>query len=368
MTQTTPAVPLRFDTAFEHLEDDEAQTIADIVEQMQKISAVTTRDYGHAVRSVHAKSHGLLYGELMVLDNLPSELAQGMFAKTATFPIVMRLSTTPGDILDDRVSTPRGMAIKLSGVEGARLPGSENATTQDFVLVNGPAFLTPDVKSFSKSLKLLASTTDKAEGLKIAFSAVLRGTEKIIESVGGKNATIRGLGGHPETHILGETFFSQAPLLYGQYLCKISVAPVSAELTALTDAPVDLHDKPNGLRDAVIDHFRQHGGEWELRVQLCTNLATMPVEDASVEWPQQESPYRTVARIRVRPQAAWNAAREAAIDGGLSFSPWHGIADHRPLGSVMRARKVVYQVMSAARLKTNGRPAGEPASLEMPAD
>lgn len=36
----------------------------------------------------------------------------------------MRFSTNPGDMLDDKVSTPRGLAIKLIGVEGARLPGS----------------------------------------------------------------------------------------------------------------------------------------------------------------------------------------------------------------------------------------------------
>jgi hypothetical protein len=55
----------------------------------------------------------------------------------------MRLSTTPGDILPDDVSTPRAMAIKIIGVEGERLPGTEGDVTQDFVMVNGPAFNKP---------------------------------------------------------------------------------------------------------------------------------------------------------------------------------------------------------------------------------
>ena len=360
------ATPLPFDPAFEHPEKDEAETTTHLIETMQKISAVTTKDYGHAVRSVHAKSHGLLYGTMTVLDDLPPELAQGIFAKPAIYKLVMRLSTTPGDILDDNVSTPRGMAVKVIGVEGARLPGSENDATQDFLMVNGPAFLKPDAKSFSNSIKLLAATTDKAEGLKKAFSAVLRGAEKALESVGAQSPTLISLGGHAETNILGETFYSQAPLLYGQYFCKLSIAPVSAELTALTKAPVDLHNKPNGLREAVVSHFNAHGGEWEMRVQLCTNLDTMPVEDASVVWPESESPYIAVARIRVDAQPAWNTERESVIDGGLSFSVWHGCAAHRPLGSVNRVRKAVYEAMAAARLRTNTQPVGEPKTVESP--
>jgi len=48
----------------------------------------------------------------------------------------MRFSTLPGDVLDDSVSTPRGLAMKVIGVEGERLEGSEGDVTQDFVLIN----------------------------------------------------------------------------------------------------------------------------------------------------------------------------------------------------------------------------------------
>ena len=71
---------------------------------------------------------------------LPAELAQGLFAKPRRYPVVLRISTVPGDILADSVSTPRGMSVKVIGVEGERLEGSENDVTQDFLLVNGPAF------------------------------------------------------------------------------------------------------------------------------------------------------------------------------------------------------------------------------------
>jgi hypothetical protein len=110
------------------------------------------------------------------------------------------------------------MALKVVGVQGERVEGSEGDATQDFVLVNGPAFNAPTASKFLSSAKLLASTTDKAPNLKRAFSAVLRGAEKAVEAVGGESAGLKALGGHPETHPLGETYFSQAPILYGYYM------------------------------------------------------------------------------------------------------------------------------------------------------
>ncbi len=357
------AMPLRYESSFEQSEEDEAGITAELLDSLRKINSITFKDTGHGLRSVHAKSHGLLTGELRVMDGLPDELAQGLFATPGHYPVVLRFSTVPGDLLDDSVSTPRGLAIKVFGVAGERLPGSEGASTQDFVLVNGPAFGAPDAGHFLKNLKLVAATTDKGEGLKKAFSALARGAEKVVESFGGKSPTLLALGGHPETHVLGETYYSQAPLLHGLYMVKVSVTPVSPGLTALTGATVDLRDKPNGLREAVIDYFATQAGEWEVRVQFCTDLAAMPVEDASVVWPEDVSPFLPVARIVVPPQPAWNEARAAAIDDGLSFSPWHGIAAHRPIGSIMRVRREIYNTMAEVRARQNGRVIEEPSSL-----
>jgi len=148
---------------------------------------------------------------------------------------------------------------------------------------------------------MLVSTTDKAPGLKKMFSAVARGAEKVIEKVGGESATLKSLGGHPETHILGETFYTQVPLLHGPYMAKISVVPISPGMLLLKDAPLDLHDKPDGLRDAVVDFFGSHSAEWELRVQLCTDIQAMPIDDDSAVSTAAVRPQRPVTRIQPPP-------------------------------------------------------------------
>jgi hypothetical protein len=358
------AVPLVYEPSFEVIEDGEAETCEQLVKSLLGISETTFKDSGHALRSVHAKSHGLLRGELRVLPGLSNALAQGIFARPGSWPLVMRLATTPGDILDDSVSTPRSMAVKVIGVEGERLGGSADARTQDFVLVTGAAFGAPTAKKFLSTLKLLAHTTDKAPKLKNALSAVLRGTEKIVEALGGESGTLKALGGYPETHILGETFYSQAPILFGPYMAKVAVAPVSPELLTLVKSPLNVNGKPNGLREAVIAFFSAHAAEWEVRVQLCVDLKSMPIEDSSVPWSQVTSPYLAVGRIRVPRQLAWSEARSRAIDDGMSFSPWHGIAAHRPIGSIMRVRKVAYEQSAKFRADRNGAPIREPRDLD----
>ncbi len=357
------AAPLPFSPSLESSPADEAGVEAGLADTMLSISRTTFEHSGHAMRSVHAKSHGFLRGTLIVPE-LPPELAQGLFARPAVYPVVIRLSTTPGDVLDDNVSMPRGMALKVVGVSGARLPGSEDDATQDFVLGNSPAFNTRDAAGFLAQLRPIAATTDRVPGLKKAVSALSRGTERVLEAFGGKSATLVTMAGQRKTHILGDTFYSQAALLYGENYCKVCVAPVSPGLVALSEAKLDLAGKPDGLREAVNRHFGTEGGEWELRVQLATDAAAMPIEDASIEWPEDRSPYRPVARIVVAPQEGWSPARSAAVDDGLAFNPWHGLSAHRPLGSIMRTRRLAYARSASFRAERNGRRIAEPRSAD----
>jgi hypothetical protein len=358
-----PLHPQRYDSSLERPEKDEAETTEALVDTLRKISETTYKDGGHALRSVHAKTHGLLRGELIVAGDLPAVLAQGLFAAPGVHPVIMRYSTTPGDILDDSVSTPRGLAIKVLDVDGERLPGSRDARTQDFVLVNGKTFSTPNAKAFLANLKLLAGTADKAEGLKKVLSATLQGVEAALESVGAKSGTLIAMGGQAETDVLGESYYSQVPILYGDYIAKIAVTPASDELKALTDQHIKLGGHPDGLRDAVVAFFREHGGVWDVKVQLCTDIDKMPVENAAMAWPEDESPYLPVARIVMPPQEAWSTESQASIDDGMAFSPWHGLAAHRPLGSIMRVRKSAYEMSADFRGSHNGCPIHEPRSF-----
>jgi len=359
MLVTPHKPPLRFDPAEEKPEAGEDKINQAFMDTFRDIQETVLKDSGHAERAVHAKAWGLFEGELTVFDDLLPDYAQGLFAVPgAIHPVIMRLSSIPGDILDDEITVAHGLAVKVLQVEGERLPGSEGHATQDFVLVNGPAFNTPNAKMFLANLKMLAATTDKAEGLKKGASVVNRGLEALIEAFGAESRTLKSLGGAPMTNPLGDVFYSQTAFRYGDFVAKISVAPVSANLVALADKPEDVKGKPDGFRDIVVDEIARNGGEWQVRVQLRTDK-TMSIEDSSKPWSQDESPFLPVASIKVSPQNAYSKAH-AEADDGLSFSIWHGVTAHQPLGSLNRCRKDTYKAAAEFRGRANGCPMHEP--------
>ncbi len=369
MAETTSADSIgcvRYGDAIETLSYDEDAVTADIIAAMMRESRTVAERDGRTVRASHAKSTCLVTGTLAVLPDLPEPLRQGLFAAARSYPVLMRFAQGPGEVLSDSVSTHRGVGIKVLGVDGARLPGHDGAT-QDFVLATGPAFAQSDARSFLSAMKGVERATGLPEAAKGAVSSTARVLNAGLNALGGDSPTL-GFFGHTRRNPLADAYYSQAALRHGDYVAKIGLFPISPELIALIDRTLDTGSDRDAFRHAAVDHVRRHGAAFELRAQLCTDLAAMPVEDASVPWPEAPSPYRTVARITVPPQDAYSPARQAYYDEVLSFQPAHSLAAHRPLGSLMRARLRTYEALSAHRHGENRQRQMEPtASGEVPA-
>ena len=234
-------MPLKYDSSYETPAPDEAETIQEIIDTMSEIQQKTYQKENHALRSVHAKSHAIVKGRLEVYNDLPPYLAQGFFAKPGTYDIVMRISTQPGDVLPDSVSTPRGFAIKVFGVDGEKLPQSDETDTQDFILVNSPVF-PQKLKDFLNGLKRFDKLTNKAEGFKEGVSKVLR---TVGEATGSEAGVMAGMGGQPATHPMGDVYYSQTASLYGEYMAKFSLTPITENLTSLKGKEIEI-DKDDG--------------------------------------------------------------------------------------------------------------------------
>lgn len=360
--------PVRYSPEVETVRPDEGETVRQLEAAFKDILDTTSEDYGHAVRAVHAKAHGIARGTLTVRDGLAPELAQGLFAQAGEHEAILRISTNPGDILDDAIALPRGLALKVFGVEGTRVEGADGDTTQDFILVNGPVFTAPDAEHFLQNLKLLSKTTDKAEGGKKLLSGILRGVEATLEAVGLESATLQQLGGAPQSHPLGETYYSQTPFRYGDHIAKFALVPVSDQLTQLTDETINPAGRPDAIREAVSEGMISHGGTWELRVQLNTDLDTMPVEDPTVQWDEGKSAFVTVATLDVPPQHGWVHGETERLDDALAFSVWNALDAHRPLGNINRARRDTYRFSQDYRGRFNGCPLHQPRTLaDLPA-
>src|SRR6201999_1950616 len=133
---------------------------------------------------------------------------------------------------------------------------------------------------------LLAGTTDKAEGLKVALATALRAVETGLESVGLQSAKLTSLGGHPAYPVLSEEFFSQTAYRYGDFIAKFGLFPATDAQKAQKGTLIDLEAHFDAQRQDVRAFLAREPAAWEFRVQLCTDLETMPVEKPDVAWPE----------------------------------------------------------------------------------
>ena len=356
---------VRYSDGLEEIDPKENQTFQEINELMSKGADTVREKYGRPVRISHAKAHGAVRGKLVVNSDLPDYLRQGLFATPGKqYDVVIRLAHTPGELLDDRkVSTPRGFSIKVLNVEGEQLefPGSDSGMTQDFVFDTGKAFIAPNAAAFHQAFKPNAEVAPKlSDTTKGVVSTISRDTNKILNAIGINSGKLDFFG-HPFLHPLAEYYYSQVPSRYGDYVAKFSVEPNTPGLDALKDKEFEPQDE-NGLRTDVVEYLRTHDAEYVFGVQLATNLEKMPIEDATAEWPEDESPYQPVARIVIPAQDAYSA-RKAEYVEGLSFSPAHTLAAHRPLGSLNRARLHAYSALATKRRNELGARAAEPTTL-----
>jgi len=113
----------------------------------------------------------------------------------------------------------------------------------------------------------------------------------------------------------------------------------------------------------LIAELRDRPYEFDIQVQLCADLARMPVEDVTVEWPEQLSRFVTVAKLRFPQQDVSDDDNLEKMDA-LSFTPWRATAEHRPLGNIMRVRKEVYRHSSILRHRLNQQERMEPGNAD----
>jgi hypothetical protein len=61
---------------------------------------------------------------------------------------------------------------------------------------------------------------------------------------------------------------------------------------------------------------------------------------------------------------AYSVPRRVFVDEHLSFSPWHGLLAHQPLGNINRARRLAYRVSASFRRAQEGRAETEPITID----
>jgi hypothetical protein len=109
----------------------------------------------------------------------------------------------------------------------------------------------------------------------------------------------------------------------------------------------------------MVEHLKSRAANFDFLVQVQVHPQRMPIEDPRVVWSEVESPFVKVADVHIAPQTFDTPAQHEFGDN-LSFNPWRCLPEHRPLGGLNRARRMIYEEMSRFRHERNQAPAAEP--------
>lgn len=267
-------------------------------------------------RALHRKQLAAMRATLEVPGDLPAHAKQGIFAIQNKYDTWLRISNGGFNRAPDGVPDIRGFSIKVLGVSGKGALGGE-ATSQDFALINHERFSSPTSEDFTTVVTTGGSTPGKLL-LRVLKNPGMIPQLKLVQ------AALR----EPFSGFATHDFFSAAPVAFGPYAVRVKLAAASTEVNeqAKDDWAADLYQRLD--RGPLT---------YDFQVQFFTDEQHTPIEDASKVW---DAPYLTVGKLtifRQHPDPDFGAEVESA-----KFDPWNALVEHRPLGEVMRARKVAY--------------------------
>jgi hypothetical protein len=154
-------------------------------------------------------------------------------------------------------------------------------------------------------------------------------------------------------------YFSNVPFLLGDgQAVEYSLKPCSPHRSKIPARPGE-----NYLRDAMVRTLGEQEWTVDFMVQVQTDAHRMPIEDATVKWPERRSPYVPVARLTL-PSQRFDSDAQLAFADVLRYNPWHSLAEHTPLGNSNRARRQMYWELAKLRQSMNAVRHVEPTGQE----
>jgi hypothetical protein len=277
-------------------------------------------------------------------------MRQGIFREPRTFPAWVRFSgpgpDSPPDIEDVGFLS---MSVKLMQVPGPKLLDDERET-QDLIGICTPTFVTRDVLANAQLQARLLRRVPLYYFFDPRHPHLL-------------DFLMQSLWNETQTSPLECQYYSCVPYLLGpNQAMQYSIRPRNQERSRIPNLPGRPPD--NYLRDNMSATLSKQDAVFDLLIQVQTDPHAMPIENAAVRWPQRLSPYVAAATIRI-PKQRFESPAQLRFAHKLSFTPWHCIPEHRPLGNQNRARRRLYWELSQLRFERNQVPHYEPTGREV---
>ena len=311
----------------------ETQYVNDVLTRL-KTQLIEEHPSGIMPRDAHPKMHGLVEAEFTVHGSLPEAYKVGVFAEAKTYKTWVRFSNASSAAQPDLKRDIRGIGIKLTHVPGEKLSDEPDCLdNQDFLLISTDTFLCDGIQTFDGMVKAIQGSLWQKLCFFASHPGVIRQLLKSLKVI---------------ANPLQIRYFSCTPYTFDEQAVKYCVTPVLGTSDFIPPDPAD-----DFLRLAMKRQLSSAPAEFVFSIQRQANPRSMPIEDASVCWDERASPFVPVATLRI-PRQDFDTPERDLQGENLRFSPWHCLEVHRPVGSINRARRLVYHSISELRRRANG--------------
>jgi hypothetical protein len=245
-------------------------------------------------------------------------------------------------VQSDFLPDGRGLAIQVENVPGEKV--EPRVTTQDFVMVNHASFVAANVKDFLEIEEARLRAGD--DPLMLAAALAARNWNPLRWNLS-EGLAIAQVAAQVPAHPASYTYFSMSPIRFGRFVAKYRVLPAQNFRGSALDSATAMATDRDAMRHLLEETLEQQPLTFEFQVQLRTLAVSMPIEDASITWPEAESPFQTVAELTL-PRQQLSAADHDDAER-RSYSVWNALVTHRPLGGINRLRREAYPISAAFR-------------------
>jgi len=342
-----------------------------------------TYAYGHGAntlkagayrRPFHAKAHGCVVALFKPTVDLSKHEGvggdAGIFNPTKSeYQAVIRFSNAKGEMLADTEDDLKGFAMRVFDVEGPRLRSTltghqdpNERPAQDFLLTNAPVHFAKDAEEMVRFAEFILKPGSVILDLVNPF-----GWGRFTEKLGNAFKAVGDIKKQRTDSVLKSNYYSRAPFAVGKKAAKFWVSPAPCDWSPeKSGAPFQLQNpdhplssqspmektpwtSPHHYREELIAQLSKADFCFDFNVQFQVDPNRQCIEEANVEWKEEEAPSIRVARIRIPQQEFATRENDTACED-LGFNPWNGLAAHLPLGNMNRARETVYYEIQRLRL------------------
>lgn len=364
---------VRYSPEIESIAPDLDELLPQIIEFWEKKGRESpkTEGTGRAVRGAHAKAFGVAKAEVEFLDDVPAPYAQGIYGRPGRHDALIRFSSAGNHLgTDAQLGPAQGFAIKIFDVDGTKLVDEEpQSSTFDLVLKNNPVFIASTARHY---LVLQGIANDVGDylargkpGFHELLTDLLTGKDQFDRSDWAWDelfAFVRIATQTPVRNPLLSTFWTMGAVRHGDYVAKVRVAPAAENAAHVIHGDLDITSAPDVFGPTLVDELQAGAFDFDLQVQLCTDLNTMPVNDLTVEWPETLSPFVTVGRVHL-PRQDISGLENFEKGDVLAFNQWRVTSEHRPLGEIMNVRRI-YNASAKVRRMLNHQRQTEPTCAD----